>query len=188
MAKQNSVEQKRFGFTAQAKGVTAQANSFSAGAGGTSSATRLKAPNSSRGPAAVGTGADSTTSADRVNQYQSKLSSMREKFQQRKTLGGPTPTASGQKSQSMSGTNQQSANSSKNFNQSFSAVNSSLQQKWQVAQNKQGTARDTSSGAAGAQQMSSTLVPASPGQNRFSTEVQKQASNALSTSSSNIRG
>lgn len=82
MAKQNSFEQKRFGFTAQAKGATAQASGFSAGAGGTSSATRLKAPNSSRtGTAALGTGADSTTSADRVNQYQSKLSSMREKFQ-----------------------------------------------------------------------------------------------------------
>jgi len=76
-----------------------------------------------------GTGADSISSTDRINSYQSKLSSMREKFQQRKTLAGPEVP---QKSQSVAvgGGNTQPA--SKNLGASFSAMNTSMQQRWKA--------------------------------------------------------
>ena len=72
-------------------------------------------------------GQDSATSTDRISSYQSKLSSMREKFQQRKTLTAAEPS----KAQAAPGGGSGTA-AKQNFNASFSAMNSSLQQKWKA--------------------------------------------------------
>ena len=113
----------------------------------------LRQPNTTRPQtAAVGsTGGlqkqDLNSSSDRINQYQNKLSSMREKFQARKSAvdGGGQVAAeaggqqdSGQKPPSggIPLTKHSSAGlgGKQNLNTSFSAMNSSLQQKWKAMQ------------------------------------------------------
>lgn len=110
---------------------------------------------------------------------------MREKFQQRKTLA---PAAEiGQKG--AAGTPSQNQAKSTNMNASFSAMNSSLQQRWKAAQSKQTGATRESTGAAadGAQQFANTMVAGgTTSSNRFQTEVARpNAANALSSSNSN---
>ena len=73
-------------------------------------------------------GQDSATSTDRISSYQSKLSSMREKFQQRKTLTAAEPS----KAQAAAPGGGTGTAAKQNFNASFSAMNSSLQQKWKA--------------------------------------------------------
>ena len=74
-------------------------------------------------------GQDSATSTDRISSYQSKLSSMREKFQQRKTLTAAEPSKAQGAAAPGGGTG---TAAKQNFNASFSAMNSSLQQKWKA--------------------------------------------------------
>ena len=83
-----------------------------------------------------------------MNQYQSKLSSMREKFQQRKQLGGSSAADLSKTQAAGSGSGQNtgtSASGKQNLSTSFSAMNSSLQQRWRQAQATKttGTARDS---------------------------------------------
>ena len=105
---------------------------------------------------------------------------MREKFQQRKTLTAAEPSKT-QSAASAAGGGGTGTNTKQNFNASFSAMNSSLQQKWKAVQSKQGNTRETVAAAGGAGPgLSNTMAPGA-GQSRFSTEV-GAPTQALSTS------
>lgn len=128
------------------------ANSQSvANSGGTSSQTRIGGGFNSRQPVvnAEQRQGNPESSSDRMNTYQSKLSklsSMREKFQQRKTLTGNDPPQTMAKASSV---NQSAASGKQNLSTSFSALNNSLQMRWKQVQKKDSTtARESIGGEA----------------------------------------
>jgi len=75
------------------------------------------------------------SATDRINQYQNKLSSMREKFQQHKAQSSTNTTNQFQSRLQPATTKHSSAAvgssaQKQNFNSSFSAMNNSLSKKW----------------------------------------------------------
>ena len=70
----------------------------------------------------------------------------------------------------------------RNMNASFSALNSSLQQRWKAAQSK---AAPTGEGQAQGAQLSNTMAPAG---SRFRTEVTPAGQQPLSSSGANATG
>lgn len=105
-------------------------------------------------------------STDRISAYQNKLSSMREKFQQRKSVGDETQfqnrlTEKPQASTPLLTKNQQVAGSAvkasgQNLGSSFSAMNNSLSKKW----NEFKSAKMTDNQPSAQKDMSSTMMAA----------------------------